>query len=215
MLIAEMLLLVAINDQGHVSPWSGGSFLDAGLTGALLAELAIGGQLTIASDGTVRARDTRPDDALLADVYDAVREHLDGRTTRQVIRGLSRRIGGSLDRVVDRLVDTGVLGRDRPSILRPTRHPVIDTATHQAVLAQVRAAAAGLGPVPPDVAVVLALAGPCRLLERVAPDRGTRGEAEKQIARAAAATPFAPGVAKIIDELIAAVAVTATTVAAG
>ena len=59
MLIAEMLLLVAVDDKGHVSPWSGGSFLNAGLTGALLAELAMGGQLTIAGDGTVRAG--RPD----------------------------------------------------------------------------------------------------------------------------------------------------------
>ena len=106
MLIAEMLLLVAVNDKGHVSPWSGASFLNVGLTGALLAELAIGGQLTIAGDGTVRAEATRPDDELLADVYDAIWQHLDGRKARQVIRGLSRRIGGSLDRVVDRLVDT-------------------------------------------------------------------------------------------------------------
>jgi hypothetical protein len=213
-LIAEMLLLVAVNDKGHVSPWSGGSFLDVGLTGALLAELAMGRQLTIASDETVRAGPTRPDDELLADVYDAIREHLDGRKTRQVIRGLSRRIGGSRNRVVDRLAGTGVLGRDRPSMLRPTRHPVIDTATHQAVLAQVRAAATGLGPVPPDVAVVLALAGPCRLLERIAPDRSTRSQAKKRIARATADTPFAPGVAQIVDELIAAVAATATTIAA-
>jgi hypothetical protein len=213
-LIAEMLLLVAVNDKGHVSRWSGGSFLDVGLTGALLAELAMGGQLTIAGDGTVRAGATRPDDELLADVYDAIREHLDGRKTRQVIRGLSRRVGGSRDRVVDRLAGTGVLGRDRPSMLRPTQHPVIDTATHQAVLAQVRAAATGLGPVAPDVAVVLALAGPCRLLERIAPDRSTRSQAKKRIARATADTPFAPGVAQIVDELIAAVAATATTIAA-
>ena len=116
--------------------------------------------------------------------------------------------------MVDRLGGTGVLGRVRPSVLRPTRHPVPDTAARQAVLDQVRAAARGEGPVRPDVGVVLALAGPCRLLERVAPDRGTRGEAKKQIARATAATPFAPGVVTIFDELIAAVAVTATTTAA-
>lgn len=116
--------------------------------------------------------------------------------------------------MVNRLVGTGVLGRVRPSVLRPTRHPVLDTAARQAVLDQVRAAARGEGPVRPEVAVVLALAGPCRLLERVAPDRGTRGEAKKQIARATAETPFAPGVVTIIDELIAAVAVTATTTAA-
>ena len=78
---------------------------------------------------------------------------------------------------------------------------------------QVRAAATGEGSVRPDVAVVLALTGPCRLLERVAPERGTRGEA-KRIARVTAETPFAPTVAKVVDELIAAVAATATTIAA-
>jgi hypothetical protein len=212
-LIAEMLLLVAVNDKGHV-PVGSDAFVKVGLTGALLAELAIDGQLTIAEDGTVRAGDSRPADELLADVHDAVRTHLQRRKAQRVIRGLSRHIGGSRDRVVDRLVDDGVLGRDRPSVLRPTQHPVIDTAARQAVVDQVRTAAAGEGPVPPDVAVVLALAGPCRLLGRVAPDRSTRGEAKRRIARAIAETPFAPGVAAIVDELIAAVAATATAIAA-
>jgi Golgi phosphoprotein 3 (GPP34) len=195
-------------------PRGADAFVKVGLTGALLAELAVDGQLTIGDDGTVRAGDTRPGDELLADVYDAVRNHLESRKASQVISGLSRYIGGSRDRVVDRLVDAGVLGRERPSVLRPTRHPVLDTAARQAVLDQVRMAANGEGPVRPDVVVVLALAGSCRLLERVSPDRSTRGEAKKQIARAIAETPFAPGVAKIVDELIAAVAVTATTTAA-
>ena len=195
-------------------PRGSDAFVKVGLTGALLAELAVDGQLTIGDDGTVRAGDTRPGDELLADVYDAVGNHLESRKASQVISGLSRYIGGSRDRVVDRLVDAGVLGRDRPSVLRPTRHPVLDTAAREVVLDQVRMAARGEGLVRPDVGVVLALAGPCRLLERVAPDRSTRGEAKKQIARAIAGTPFAPGVAKIVDELIVAVAVTATTTAA-
>jgi hypothetical protein len=42
----------------------------------------------------------------------------------------------------------------------------------------------------------------------------TRRETKRAIACANADAPFAPGVAKIIDELIAVVAVTATTVAA-
>jgi hypothetical protein len=141
-----------------------------------------------------------------------VREHLQGRNVRQVIGGLSHHIGGSWNRVVDRLTDAGVLGRDRPSLLRPTRHPVLDTAARQAVLAQIRAAAAGERPVSAQVAVVLALIGPCRLVERVAPDPGTRGEAKRRIDRVTAETPFAPGVAKILDELIVAITVAATTV---
>ena len=107
-LIAEMLLLVAVNDKGHV-PLGSDSFVDIGLTGALLAELAIDGRLTIAQDGTVRTGDARPDDLLLADAYDAVQEHLEGQGAKRVIGGLSRHIGGSRKRVVDRLVDTGVL----------------------------------------------------------------------------------------------------------
>lgn len=78
-----------------------------------------------------------------------------------------------------------------------------------------RAAATGEGPARPDVAVVLALAGPCRLLERVAPDRSTRRAVKRRIARVTAETPFTPGVAEIVDELTAAVAATATAIAAG
>ena len=206
-----MLLLTALNDKGNV-PVGSGALIQVGLTGALLADLAIDGRLAVAEDGTVRAGDTRPGDELLADVYAAVREHLQGRNVRQVIGGLSHHIGGSWNRVVDRLIDAGVLGRDRPSLLRPTRHPVLDTAARQAVLDQIRAAAAGEGPVSSQVAVVLALIGPCRLLERVAPDPGTRGEAKRRIDRVTAETPFAPGVAKIVDELIVAITVTATTI---
>ena len=55
---------------------------------------------------------------------------------------------------------------------------------------------------------------PCRLLERVAPERSSGGEAKRRIARATAETPFAPSVARVVDELIAAVAVTATAIAA-
>jgi hypothetical protein len=116
-LIAEMLL-VAVDDKGHV-PAGSDAFVKVALTGALLAELAIDGQLTVGDDGTVRTADPRPADVLLGDVYDAVRNHLEGKKARQVIVGLSRHIGGSRDRVVDRLAAAGVLGRDRPSVLRP------------------------------------------------------------------------------------------------
>jgi hypothetical protein len=206
-LIAELLLLTALNDQGQV-PVGSGALVQVGLTGALLADLAIDGRLAVADDGTVRAGDARPGDGLLGDACDAVREHLQGRNVRQVIGGLSHHIGGSWDRVVGRLTDAGVLGRDRPSLLRPARHPVLDTAARQAVVDQIRAA--GEGPVSPQVAVVLALIGPCRLLERVAPDPGTRGEAKRRIDRVTAETPFAPGVATIVDELIVAITVRAT-----
>jgi len=120
-------------------PFGKGAFLAVGLSGALLAELALGGQLRVAADGTVRAGDARPGDELLAGVYDAVREHLEGRKARRVVRDLSRRIGGSRDRVAGRLADDGLLGRDRPSRWWPARYPVTDLAARLTAAAAIAA----------------------------------------------------------------------------
>ena len=212
-LIAEMLLLVAITDNGRM-PWGRGAFVTIGLSGALLAELAIGGQLTVAADGRVGAVGARPSDELLARVYDAAREQLEGRKARRVVGSLNRRIGGSQAQVAGRLATAGVLGQGRPSRWRPARYRVIDAAARQAVLDEVRMAAAGTGPVRPQVAVVLALAGPCRLLEQVAPDRRTRAAARRRMAEATAEASFAPPVADSIDKLVSAVAAAAAAIAA-
>jgi hypothetical protein len=122
-LIAEMLVLVTIKDNGHVPVRN--NITKAAVSGALLAELAMDRKLTLAKGGTLRAAGARPRDELLADVYDATRNHLDGRKAVLVISGLSRHIGGSWNRVGDRLVDAGVLGRHRPLGLLMTRYPVI------------------------------------------------------------------------------------------
>ena len=206
-----MLLLLAIDDKGRVpirrkSTFTArNAFMKVGLSGALLAELAIGGQLMIQKYGPVRAGGIRPADELLGDVYDAVRTHLHGRKAMDVIDGLNRDIGGSWNRVVSRLVDAGVLGRDPPSGLRPARYPVIEVAAQQAVLHQVRGAAAGTGPLRSDVAVVLALAGPCRLMEEVAPERRARTQALRRMANAITEASFAPDVATSVNEVVDAV----------
>ena len=202
------MLLVAVDDKGHV-PAGSDAFVKVALTGALLAELAIDGQLTVGDDGTVRTADPRPADVLARATS----------TTPCATTWKARRPGRSSSASAVTSGKPGSRGRPAgrrwragpgpPSVLRPTRHPVLDTAARQAVLDQVRAAARGEGPVRPDVGVVLALAGPCRLRERVAPDRGTRGEAKKQIARGAVRAQRRHDHRRAI----AAVAVTAATAA--
>lgn len=164
------------------------------------------GSLTIERGGGVRLLAAAPDDPLLADVCDAVGGHLAGNRLGRVISALSPRIGGSWERVVDRLVSEGVLGRDRPSRLRLTRHRVIGVAARQQVVDEVRAAAAGAIPLRPEVAVVLALALPCRLARRVAPSRGTRRAAKRRMKRVIADAPLAPDVARSVDQIVSAVA---------
>jgi hypothetical protein len=207
-LIAEKLLLMAVNDDGRL-PMGKTSLMEVGLTGALLAELAIDGQLRLLEHGrwrsaTIQRGDFRPADPLLADVYDALQGHLADRDARTLIQFLGGRIGGSWDRVVDRLIEGGVLGRDRPSPLLPTQHPVINVAVYQAVLAEVRTAALGPGPVRPDVAVVLRLVkgDPYR---RALPPRGpARVQAMRNTLRIMANTTLAPDVAKVVDQLVSA-----------
>ncbi len=64
------------------------------------------------------------------------------------------------------------------------------------------------------MAVVLALSGPCQLLEVVAPDRSTRRHARKRIDGAAELVPAAAAVKATIDAVVTATtaAVTAATV---
>ncbi len=66
----------------------------------------------------------------------------------------------------------------------------------------------------PEVAVVLALAGPCRLPKQVAQARNGRRLATQWNAAALAQAPFAPAVAKTIDTLISAVTAIAASIAA-
>ena len=68
---------------------------------------------------------------------------------------------------------TGMLGREKQP-LRPTRHPIIDTAAHALLLDRIRAAATGEGPLDGRTAALLALAGPRQMLEVVAPARADR-----------------------------------------
>jgi len=83
--------------------------------------------------------------------------------------------------------------------LHATRHPVVDATAHARLRAEVHSAAIGEGPLDPRHAALLALAGPCRLLEVVAPDRADRAQAKRRIAEAAERVPAAAAVKYAIE----------------
>jgi Golgi phosphoprotein 3 (GPP34) len=168
----------------------------------------------LANGGKLWTGETRPCDELLADVYDAVRDHLNGRHARVLIGGLSGRIGGSWHRVADRLVRAGVLARQRPWGVGQTRYPVLDPAARQAVLAQAWAAATSTGPPPSAAAVVLQLSGGCRLRKRIAPDRRARIELLKLTLRMPQ-PPFSPDIAAAVEVLLCQVAALARRIDSG
>ena len=70
--------------------------------------------------------------------------------------------------VVNHMVDSGVLGSEKQS-LRPTRHPVINPNAQELLRREIQSLASGNQPLTHRTESLLALAGPCQMLEVVAP----------------------------------------------
>ena len=203
MLLAEELLLLSLDPEKGTVVNSARAQVKVGLAGALIADLALAGQIELRDRRFVPAG-APPEDPLLRDVRTALSEPK-GRSKAQ-LRRLDRAVGGVWDRVAARLVDGRLVTREPGGLFRSERLRPSDARARAQLLERMRAAAAGDGQLDPRTAVVLALSGPCRLLEVVAPDRSTRKHARRRIDSAAELTPVAPLVKALIQETQAAVA---------
>ena len=140
MLLAEEFVLLALDTDGRPAHGTLNQPAAAvGVTGALVTELVQEGHVSI-DDGRIRLTGTRPSCGLLAQVLDSLAAH-EGKKLKSRL-GSVKHSGWA--EVVDAMVASGVVGREKEP-LRPTRHPVTDKAAHAALLAEVRAAAAGDG----------------------------------------------------------------------
>lgn len=213
MLLAEELLLLALHPQGGTPVNSSRSALGVALAGTLVAELALLGAVT--EDGR-RLAPSGPPPAhpLLADVHQQL-GMIRGRRAADQVKHLDKAIGGGWQRLVDPLADAGVLGRrrDRVLLVHVTHHPVLRLDLRDEVVGRLQAAATGDALLDPRTATVLAMSGPARLLEVVAPARADRRHARRRIAQATELAPLAAIVKKIIDEAAAAAAAGAAMVA--
>jgi hypothetical protein len=215
MLIAEELLLLGL-DPARGTPLATRQYLVVCLSGALVGELALAGAVQV-SGGRFAAIGPAPADPLLARVHALLARPTHRRAVGQ-LRRLDRAVGGVWSQLVDGLVERGVLGRRRDRVLfwSVTRHPVLRPDARSEPVRRVRLAAAGDAGLEPRTAVLLALAGPARLLQVVAPERADRRHARQRIKQATDLTPVAPVVKKVIAEMQAAAggAATATAVVA-
>jgi hypothetical protein len=215
MLLAEELLLLGLDPVEGTVVNNAGRELLVGLAGALVGELALAGLVDLSGKRLI-AVGGPPGDPLLAAAHQALARST-GRRAAAQLRGLDKGLGGIWSRLVDGLAGRGVLDRrrDRVLLVPVTRHPVLAPAVREEVLERVRAAAAGEGEIEPRTAVVLALAGPSRLLEVVAPDKAGRPHARRRIETATELTPVAPVVKKVIAEMHAAAAAAAAGAGSG
>lgn len=146
MLIAEELLLLALDPVGGSPVNSSRRPLDVTLSGALIAELALTDAVRL-DDGTFRPVGPRPSDPLLAAAHRALGEPKARRAADQV-RNLNKALGGTWNAILGRLVSDRIVRPERRRVLLfpVTRHPVLRTDLRDDSVRRARSAAAGDGP---------------------------------------------------------------------
>lgn len=206
MLLAEELLLLGLDPVKGTLVNSPREQLVVSLAGALVGELALAGTVLLSGPRFV-AVGQAPEHPLLARTHRLLAEPTKRRAPGQ-LRRVDKAVGGIWSQLVDGLIEQGVLGRrqDRVLFFTVTRHPVLQPDARDEPLHRVRLAATGDNGLEARTAVLLALAGPSRLLEVIAPDRADRRHARQRVRMATELTPVAPVVKKVIAEMQAAAA---------
>lgn len=139
LLLAEALFLLSHDeesgrDRAH-------TYLEYGLAGALLLDLAIGGRLTTDGRKLVAAGDV-PNDPLLAEVWSTVAADERGHRPVHWVTGLPRALKPIRRRVGESLVRRGILGEERDAMLgifTRTRWPERDPEPERRLRAELAA----------------------------------------------------------------------------
>jgi hypothetical protein len=224
MRLADELLLLAYSDEGtaEVSQHA----LDLGLSGAVLLDLALAERFDV-RDGRIVVADPSPTgDPVLDDALARVAGDKTGRTPRDWISKLSKNLR---ERLLDGLVATGVLTREKDRVLGlfprtryPAAHGVVAPAESDA-RQRLAAALDGPDPVPTRTAALATLVQAVGLAGTVLPGRPGRQVKDRIAAMSQAALAgdswASEGVRKAIEEveagiMVAIVAATATTTVA-
>jgi hypothetical protein len=214
MLLAEELLVLALDPVEGRPPLGKGDALELGLCGALLCELVLGEKVALGGD-RVEVADAGPTgDELLDEVLCVVGNDAGRpRKLKGCVKALDRRLGNVRGRIAGRLVGSGVLGEERrrgAGIVPVTRYPVLDRETQRRLQGEVHGwVAAASSPIDPRLASLVALLGACRLLGTVSRDKAERRRASARARAAIEENPTARAVRAIIEEVQAAAAASA------
>ncbi|MEV4640814.1 GPP34 family phosphoprotein [Actinoplanes sp. NPDC049548] len=158
--LAEEFVLLAYRNEG--SPELDGPRLDHGLAGALLLDLALAERVAV-EQGRVVVRDPAPlGDPLLDEALARIARDGKGRQPRHWVSAFAR---DTRTRTLDRLVDAGVLNREKERVLfvfPRTRYPAphgVEPVAEAEARQRLIAAVSGSGPVEARTAALCALVG--------------------------------------------------------
>lgn len=168
--LPEELLLLALHDEnGTVIP-AAASVLNGGLIGAMLMELGITGHLRENADGTLEADLTPTGNEIYDEVLKRIAEADRPRMPSYWVGRLAGRMPRLKDRLLEQLVEKGILERRERRILwvfSKRSFPLADAAAEQRVRERVRAAI--LTGQSPDArtAALIGLVRACNLIDEI------------------------------------------------
>jgi hypothetical protein len=168
--LPEELLLLALHDEkGSVIP-AAASVLNGALIGAVLMELGLAGRLQEHDDGALVADPTPTGNAIMDEALQIIADADHPRMPSYWVGRLSGRMPRLKDRLLEQLVDRGVLERRERRILWvfPSRSfPLADAAAEQQVRDRVRAVILDGRPADQRTAALIGLVRACNLIDEI------------------------------------------------
>lgn len=168
--LAEELLLLALEDERGVVHASASESLEYGLAGAVLLSLTVRGKVDMEGDRMFVSDPSPTGDEVLDEALAEIGRSRPRKPEHWVWR-LGRR--GLKDRLIGRLVNTGVLRREEHKILwfiPADRYPSGGTGTEREIRQKLRAAVFGRETPGARVAALLSLIKACDLVDEVFED---------------------------------------------
>lgn len=209
--LAEELLLLALNDEKGTVVTSASLALPYGLAGAILMELTLDGHLD-ERDGRIVVTDTRPTkDGLLNDALQLIRDSEKRRKPDYWVDKIAR-IKNLKGRVLDRLIDQGVLKKEEHKILwvfPSSRYPEKDPGPERDARHRVRAAVLEGADCDARTSMLIVLIQACELVHEVF-DKSERKTASKRIKEISEGEDIGKAVSNHVAAIQAAIAASVT-----
>ena len=211
--LAEELLLLALHEEKGTVLMAASMALPYGLAGALLHELALAGLVRVEGKHLLAEPRGSTRDELLDEVLAAIRGSERPRTLNHWIGRFGRSGGKTKKRLLARLVDKRILGREERRlfwIFPATRYPQADPRPEMRIRREVRDGVLGYRAPGERAAALIGLVYACGLVG-TAFAKDERREARKRAKAVCEAQPIGKAVARAVEMVQAGVIAAASS----
>jgi golgi phosphoprotein 3 len=205
--LAEELLLLAMNDEKGTVLFRASTALPYGLAGALLIELAQAGLVRVEGKELVAELRGSAQDELLGGLLEKIRASKKPRTIGHWVTKFGFSGGKLKKKLLDRLVEKRVLGRDEGRIfgIFPTaRYPQADARPEYVLRERIRSALRGMSRPDARTAALISLAHTCELIG-ILFEKEERRDAAKRAKEIVKSQPIGSAVDRVVQAVKASV----------